>query len=51
VDPEVTAIAITSTLETVAFNMGERFDRTETTRIFAEAEHLFLEGLLRPEGQ
>ncbi len=51
VDAEVTAIAITSTLETVAFNTGEKFDRAEVTQIMAKAEHLFLEGLLQPEGR
>ncbi len=51
VDAEVTAIAISSTLETVAFDIAGQFDRAKVTRIFEKVEQLFLEGLLRPEGQ
>ena len=51
VDAEVAAIAITSTLETVAFGMAGRFDLAEATRIFEKVEQLFVDGLLLPEGQ
>ncbi|MCP4589246.1 MAG: hypothetical protein GY842_00740, partial [bacterium] len=50
VDAEVTAMAINSTLETVAFDMAGRFDRAKATRILEKAEQLFVDGLLLPEG-
>ena len=49
VDPETTAKAIHSTIETLAFEVAGRFDRAEVTDMFDKVEQLFIGGLLLPE--
>ena len=46
VHPMITAKAIISTLETLAFEVAEQFDRDKVTQMFAEVEQLFVDGLL-----
>ena len=48
VDSMITAQAINSTLETIAFELADRFDKTEAIDIFEKVRHLFLDGLLLP---
>ncbi len=51
VNPVITAKAINSTVETLAFEIAGQFDRATATDTFAKVEQLFLEGLLLPRGQ
>ena len=50
VDPAITTMAINSILETVASEMAGRADQAALKDVFAKVEHLFLDGLLLPEG-
>jgi len=49
VDAAVTAKAIHSIMETLAFEIAGHFDKAEATDKFAKVEQLFLDGLLLPE--
>jgi TetR/AcrR family transcriptional regulator len=48
VDPVITAEAINSTIETLAFENVSHFDKTAVTEMFEKVEYLFVEGLLLP---
>jgi AcrR family transcriptional regulator len=48
VDPALTAKALHSILETLAFEMAGDFDKAKATDAFTKVEQLFLEGLLLP---
>ena len=50
VDPKITMQAINSIIETLAFEIAGRFDKTVATEMFDKVERLFIGGLLRPEG-
>jgi len=50
VDPTIATMAINSILETVAFEMAGHADQAALKDVFAKVEHLFLGGLLLPEG-
>ncbi len=49
VHPDIVARAINSTVETLAFDMAEQFDRAKATYLFEQLERFFLDGLLRPQ--
>jgi hypothetical protein len=49
VHPDVVALAINSTVETLALDTAEQFDRAEAARLFEKVERLFLDGLLKPQ--
>lgn len=49
VHPDIAVIAITSTLETLAFQMAGNFDKAMATKVFAKVEQFFLNGLLKPK--
>lgn len=49
VHPDVVALAINSTVETLALDMAEQFDRTKAAYLFEQAERFFLDGLLTPQ--
>lgn len=51
VDPVIASKAIHSILETLAFEVAGHFDRSEAVDMCSKVEHLFLDGLLLPEGQ
>ena len=51
VDPVVAAMAIDATLESLAFEVADRFDRAELIDTYVKVEELFVDGLLSPEGQ
>jgi AcrR family transcriptional regulator len=51
VDPAIAAKAISSTLETIAFETAGLVDKAGLTDIFRKVEQLFLDGLLIPGGQ
>lgn len=51
VDPAVTAIAINSTIETLAFELAGNFDKAVAMDTFTKVEQLFIGGLLLPEGK
>ena len=51
VDPTITAKAINSIVDTLAFEIAGQFDNVIATDMFAKVEKLFLEGLLLPRGQ
>ena len=51
VDPRIAMQAINSIIETLAFEIAGRFDKNEAKERFDKVEHLFIDGLLRPEGQ
>ncbi len=51
VDPAITAKTLKSTIETLAFEMADQFDKNEAKERFDKVEQLFIGGLLRPEGQ
>ena len=51
VDPTVTAKAINSVMETLAFEIAGKFDKAIARDIFDKVEKLFIEGLLLPRGQ
>jgi TetR/AcrR family transcriptional regulator len=51
VDPAITTKAISSTIETLAFEIAGRFDKAEAKDIFDKVEQLFIGGLLLPEDQ
>jgi TetR/AcrR family transcriptional regulator len=51
VDPAITAKAIHSIIETLAFEIAGRFDKAEVTDMFEKVEQLFICGLLLPEDQ
>jgi len=51
VDPAITAKAINSVLETLAFEMAGPFDKAEAQAVFDKVEQLFMGGLLLPEEQ
>jgi hypothetical protein len=51
VDPLITAKAINSTVETLAFEIADQFDKAAATDMFNQVEQLFLTGLLLPRGQ
>jgi TetR/AcrR family transcriptional regulator len=48
VDAVVTAKALHSIMETLAFELASHFDKAKAKEAFAKVEHLFLEGLLLP---
>ena len=50
VDPKITMQGINSIIETLAFEIAGRFDKTVATEMFDKVERLFIGGLLRPEG-
>ena len=50
VDPTIATMAMTSILETLAFEMAGRVDAAQLRDAFAKVEALFLDGLLSPEG-
>ncbi|HEV57786.1 MAG TPA: TetR/AcrR family transcriptional regulator [Phycisphaerales bacterium] len=49
VDVDVAVVAITSTVEALAFEMAGDFDRGKAASVFESVEHFFLDGLLRLE--
>lgn len=49
VHPDIVALAINSTVETLAFDMAEQFDRAKAAYLFEQAERFFLDGLLTPQ--
>lgn len=49
VDVSVAVVAITSTVEALAFEMAGDFDRAKAASVFEGVEHFFLDGLLRSE--
>ncbi len=49
VHPDIVAIAINSTVETLAFGVAEQFDRAKAAYLFEQAERFFLDGLLTPQ--
>lgn len=49
VDVDVAVVAITSTVETLAFEMAGDFDRVKAVSVFEHVERFFLDGLLRSE--
>ncbi len=49
VDPEITARALNSTIETLAFEIAGHFDKAKVTEMFKKVEHLFINVLLTPE--
>lgn len=49
VDPEITAKAINSTIEALAFEIAGRFDKAKVTETFKKVEQLFIDVLLTPE--
>lgn len=49
VDPAIATKAISSTIETLAFEISGRFDKAEAEEIFSKVEQLFIGGLLLPE--
>ena len=51
VDPIITAKTLKSIIETLAYEMAGQFDKNEAKEKFDKVEHLFIGGLLRPEGQ
>jgi AcrR family transcriptional regulator len=51
VDPVITAKAINSTVETLAFEIADQFDKVAAIDMFKQVEKLFLEDLLLPRGQ
>ena len=51
VDPAITTKAISSTIETLAFEIAGRFDKVEAKDMFDKVEQLFIGGLLPPEDQ
>lgn len=51
VDPAIYAKAISSTMETIAFETAGQLDRAGLTDTFSKVEQLFLDGLLMPGGQ
>ena len=51
VDPTITIKALISTIETLAFEIADQFDKAAATEIFDKVEQLFIGGLLKAEGQ
>jgi TetR/AcrR family transcriptional regulator len=51
VDPVITAKAILATVETLAFEIADNFDRNDAVDMYRKVEQLFLEGLLLPREQ
>jgi TetR/AcrR family transcriptional regulator len=51
VDPDVTAKALHSIMETLAFEMAGDFDRARAAEALAKVEQLFLDGLLLQEAR
>ena len=51
VDPRITMQAITSIIETLAFEIVGRFNKKEAIDMFDKVEKLVVRGLLLPEGQ
>jgi len=51
VNPAITTNAISSTIETLAFEIAGRFDKAEAKDMFDKVEQLFIGGLLLPEDQ
>ena len=49
VDPKIVTLAINSTIETLAFENVEHFDKTAVTEIFDKVEQFFKDVLLLPE--
>jgi TetR/AcrR family transcriptional regulator len=49
VDLNVAVVAITSTVETLAFDMAGDFDRVKAASVFESVERFFLDGLLKSE--
>ena len=49
VDPKIAMQAITSTIETLAFEITGRFDKVVAMERFEKVEQLFVNGLLQPE--
>jgi TetR/AcrR family transcriptional regulator len=49
VDPKIATLAINSTIETLAFENVEHFDKTAVTEIFDKVEQFFKDVLLLPE--
>jgi len=49
VHPDIVALAINSTVETLAFDMAGQFDRAQAARLFEQVKRLFLDGLLKPQ--
>jgi len=51
VDPAITTKAVHSLLETLAFEMADRFDKVAARDVFDKAEQLLIGGLLLPQEQ
>ena len=51
VDPKIATLAINSTIETLAFENVEHFDKTTVTEMFDKVEQFFIDVLLLPEGK
>ena len=51
VDPVIAVKAIISTIETLAFEIADQFDKAAATEMFEKVEQLFVGGLLLPEDQ
>lgn len=51
VDPAIATKAISSTIETLAFEIADRLDKAEVKDMFDKVEQLFIGGLLLPEDQ
>jgi len=51
VDPKIAALAINSTIETLAFENIGHFDKTSVTEMFDKVAQLFIDGLLLTEGR
>jgi len=51
VDPAITAMAISSTMETLAFETAGHFDKAKITDLSKKVEQLFIDGLLMQGGQ
>ena len=51
VDPAITTRVISSTMETLAFEIAGRYDKAEVKDMFDKVEQLFIGGLLLPEDQ
>jgi len=51
VDPKIATLAINSTIETLAFESVEYFNKTAVTEMFDKVEQFFIDVLLLPEGK
>ncbi|MCP4256001.1 MAG: hypothetical protein GY774_00570 [Planctomycetes bacterium] len=51
VDPEIAVKALDATNEKIIFETTSHFNRDTVTEMYKKVEHLFLEGLLKPEVQ